>query len=104
LFFKLLLFSLQFIKYEQKKIPLVAASLSMLILLNSCGYVFGGSRYEGTITAKTIKCRNLCRWSKKMGMGQVTATFPNKALNVEVKRMAAMQSTNFIQHLEQVSF
>lgn len=69
-----------------KRIPLVAASLSMLILLNSCGVIFGGSRYEGTITAKDHPNAEIYVDGQKMGTGQVTATFPrNKDLNVELK-------------------
>jgi hypothetical protein len=96
-----------------KKIPLVAASLSMLILLNSCGVMFGGSRYEGTITAKDHPNAEIYVDGQKMGMGQVTATFPrNRALNVEVKEdgcdakaqtfIPAFRTGNFI--LSVVSF
>jgi hypothetical protein len=65
--------------------------------------MFGGSRYEGTITAKDHQMQKFM-WMVKM-YGTSNSNVPeNRALNVEVKRMAAMQSTNLFQHLERASF
>jgi hypothetical protein len=79
----------KFKKYEQKN----STSCRFFINVNSIEQLWCNLAVVDTKVLsqpKTIKCRNLCRWSK-MGMGQVTATFPrNRALNVEVKRMAAM--------------
>lgn len=70
----------------KKKITVIALSLSMLIFLNSCGVMFGGSRYEGTIVAKDHPNAQIYVDGQKMGNGQVTGLFPrNKALNVEMK-------------------
>jgi len=70
----------------KKRISVVVVSLSMLVLLNSCGVMFGGSRYEGTIVAKDRPNAAIYVDGQKMGDGQVTALFPrNKALNVELK-------------------
>jgi hypothetical protein len=58
----------------------------MLNFLNSCGVMFGGSRYEGTIVAKDHPNAQIYVDGQKMGNGQVTGLFPrNKALNVEMK-------------------
>jgi hypothetical protein len=58
----------------------------MLNFLNSCGVMFGGSRYEGTIVAKDHPNAQIYVDVQKMGNGQVTGLFPrNKALNIEMK-------------------
>lgn len=70
----------------KKKFTVIALSLSMLLFLNSCGVMFGGSRYEGTIVAKDHPNAQIYVDGQKMGNGQVTGLFPrNKALNVEMK-------------------
>ncbi|MFT5964896.1 MAG: hypothetical protein ACI9L6_001648 [Flavobacterium sp.] len=70
----------------KKRISIVVVSLSMLVLLNSCGVMFGGSKYEGTIVAKDRPNAAIYVDGQKMGNGQVTALFPrNKSLNVELK-------------------
>jgi hypothetical protein len=70
----------------KKRFTVIALSLSMLIFLNSCGVMFGGSRYEGTIVAKDHPNAQIYVDGQKMGNGQVTGLFPrNKALNVEMK-------------------
>jgi hypothetical protein len=50
----------------------------MLILLKQLWLMFGGSRYEGTITAKDHQMQKFVD-GQKMGMGQVTATFPKQS-------------------------
>ncbi|WP_339919736.1 hypothetical protein [uncultured Flavobacterium sp.] len=70
----------------KKRFTVIALSLSMLLFLNSCGVMFGGSRYEGTIVAKDHPNAQIYVDGQKMGNGQVTGLFPrNKALNVEMK-------------------
>ncbi|MFV5698050.1 hypothetical protein ACM55H_06735 [Flavobacterium sp. ZT3R17] len=70
----------------KKRISIAVVSLSMLMLLNSCGVMFGGSRYEGTIIANGHPNAQIYVDGQKMGNGQVTALFPrNKSLNVELK-------------------
>ena len=70
----------------KKRFTVIALSLSMLIFLNSCGVMFGGSRYEGTIVAKDHPNAQIYVDGQKMGNGQVTGLFPrNRALTVEMK-------------------
>ena len=70
----------------KKRITIIALSMSMAILLNSCGVMFGGSKYQGTIVAKDHPNAEIYVDGKKMGNGQVTALFPrNKELNVELR-------------------
>ncbi len=69
-----------------KKISIVALLLSMTVLLNSCGVMFGGSKYQGTIIAKDHPNAEIYVNGKKLGNGQATALFPrNEQLNVELK-------------------
>ena len=69
-----------------KKISIVALLLSMTILLNSCGVMFGGSKYQGTIIAKDHPNAEIYANGKKLGNGQATALFPrNETLIVELK-------------------
>lgn len=70
----------------KNRISIVLVSLSMLILLNSCGVMFGGSRYEGTIIAKEHPNADIYVNGQKVGKGQVTGLYArNKPLNVEIK-------------------
>jgi hypothetical protein len=69
-----------------KKFSIVTLLLSMTVLLNSCGVMFGGSKYNGTIIAKDHPNAEIYVDGKKMGNGQVTALFPrDKELTVELK-------------------
>ena len=70
----------------KKRISIATLLLSMIILLNSCGVMFGGSKYNGTIIAKNHPNAEIYVDGKKMGTGQATALFPrNRALTVELK-------------------
>jgi hypothetical protein len=70
----------------KKRFSIIALSLSMLIFLNSCGVMFGGSRYEGTVVAKNHPNAQIYVNGQKMGNGQVTALFPrNQPLSIELK-------------------
>ena len=70
----------------KKRISIVALLLSMTVLFNSCGVIFGGSRYQGTIIAKDHPNAEIYANGKKLGNGQATALFPrNKELKVEIK-------------------
>lgn len=78
----------------KKRISVVVVSLSMLILLNSCGVMFGGSKYEGTIVAKDHPNAEIYVNGQKMGNGQVTALFPrDRSLNVEIKEEGCTPKT-----------
>lgn len=70
----------------KKRITIVAISLSMLMTLNSCGVMFGGSKYEGTIIAKDHPNAEITINGEKKGNGSVTGLYlRNKPLVVEVK-------------------
>ena len=70
----------------KKRISILALLLSMTVLLNSCGVMFGGSKYQGTIIAKDHPNAEIYVNGKKLGNGQATALFPrNEQLNVELK-------------------
>jgi len=63
-------------------------------MLNSCGVMFGGSRYQGTIIAKDHPNAEIYVNGKKMGNGQVIGLFDrDKALNVEVKEQGCETKT-----------
>jgi hypothetical protein len=78
----------------KKRIAIAAISLSMLITLNSCGVMFGGSRYEGTITAKNHPNAEIIVNGEKAGKGSVTGLYPrNKPLVVEIKEEGCASKT-----------
>lgn len=69
-----------------KKILLLTAGSFLLLSLNSCGVMFGGSKYSGTINVKDHPNAEIYVDGNKLGNGQATSLFPrNKALVVEVK-------------------
>jgi hypothetical protein len=51
----------------KKRISIVALLLSMTVLLNSCGVMFGGSKYQGTIIAKDHPNAEIFVDGKKLG-------------------------------------
>lgn len=78
----------------KKKISILALLLSMTVLLNSCGVIFGGSKYQGTIIAKDHPNAEIYVNGKKMGNGQVSGLFPReKALKVELKETGCETKT-----------
>ena len=85
----------------KKRTTIAAISLSMLITLNSCGVMFGGSKYEGTITAKDHPNAEIIINGEKMGNGSVTGLYPrNKPLVVEIKEKGCPSKTeNFVNTL-----
>ena len=69
-----------------KKISIVALLLSMTVLLNSCGVMFGGCKYQGTIIAKDHPNAEIYANGKKLGNGTATSLFPrDQALTVELR-------------------
>lgn len=77
-----------------KKISIVALLLSMTVLLNSCGVMFGGSKYNGTITVKDHPNAEIYVNGKKLGNGTATSLFPrNKVLAVEVRESGCETKT-----------
>lgn len=70
-----------------KKNLFFAASAVLLMSLNSCGVIFGGSKYSGTINVKEHPNAEIYVDGSKLGNGQVTSLFPrNRPLVVEVKQ------------------
>ena len=70
-----------------KKISIIALLLSITILFNSCGVMFGGSKYQGTIVAKDHPNAEIYANGKKLGNGTATALFHrDQPLVVEVKQ------------------
>jgi len=70
----------------KNRISIVALLLSMTVVLNSCGVMFGGSKYQGTIIAKDHPNAEIYVDGKKLGNGQATALFPrDQALTVELR-------------------
>lgn len=56
------------------------------ITLNSCGVMFGGSRYNGTIIAKDHPDAEIYVNGEKAGVGTVTGTYyRNRPLEVKIK-------------------
>jgi len=78
----------------KKRISILALLLSMTVLLNSCGVMFGGSKYQGTIIAKDHPNAEIYVNGKKLGNGQATALFPrNKELKVELREAGCETKT-----------
>jgi len=78
----------------KKRITIAAMLLSMTVLLNSCGVMFGGSKYNATIIAKGHPNAEIFIDGKKMGTGQATALLPrSKALTVELKESGCETKT-----------
>jgi hypothetical protein len=70
-----------------KRISIIIMLLSMTMLLNSCGVMFGGSKYQATIVAKGNPNAEIYVNGKKMGNGQVTTLVPrDQTLKVELKQ------------------
>lgn len=78
----------------KKRISIVALLLCMTVLLNSCGVMFGGSKYNGTITVKDHPNAEIYVNGKKLGNGTATSLFPrNKELTVEVRESGCETKT-----------
>jgi len=71
----------------KKRISLLAITLAGATLMSSCGVMFGGSKYNGTIIAKDHPNAEIFVNGQKLGVGQVTSLFPrDKTLFVELKQ------------------
>ncbi len=78
----------------KKRVFTVALLLSIAVLFNSCGVMFGGSKYQGTIIAKDHPNAEIYANGKKIGVGQATALFPReKDLKVELKEAGCETKT-----------
>lgn len=69
-----------------KKPLILLVFIALTLTLNSCGVMFGGSKYNGTIIVKDNPNAEISVDGQKLGMGQTTNLFPrNRELVVEVK-------------------
>lgn len=70
----------------KNKITLVIGLMAAMTLLNSCGVIFGGSKYQGLIVAKDRPEATIYVNDEKIGVGQVTGLYKrNRTLKVELK-------------------
>ena len=68
--------------------------MASTILLSSCGVMFGGSRYNGTIVVKDHPNAEIFVAGQKIGTGTATSLFPrNKPLTVQVKETGCEPKT-----------
>ncbi|RZJ27217.1 MAG: hypothetical protein EOO48_12380 [Flavobacterium sp.] len=78
----------------RKRISTVALLLAMAVSFNSCGVMFGGSRYEGKIVAKDRPNADIYVNGEKAGRGTVSGIYPrNKSLKVELKEEGCETTT-----------
>jgi len=69
-----------------KKTVLFAALVNCYLVVNSCGVLFGGSKYEANITVKDHPNADIYVKNIKIGTGVANGKFPRQqALEVEVK-------------------
>jgi hypothetical protein len=73
---------------------LITTCAVMLLSLNSCGVMFGGSKYSGTINVNDHPNAEIYVDGNKLGNGQATSLFPrNRPLVVEVKQEGCESQT-----------
>ena len=71
----------------KKKLTLFLSMGACVVLLNSCGVMFGGSKYQAQIVAKDHANAEIYVDGQKLGNGEATGLFPrNRPLNVELKQ------------------
>ncbi len=69
-----------------RKIGILASSISLCILMSSCGVIFGGSRYNATIIAKDRPNAEIHVDGKLIGQGEAKGKFKrNRPLTVALK-------------------
>lgn len=70
----------------RKRVFMLTGLLSMSLVFNSCGVMFGGSKYNGTIKVKDKPNAEIFVNGQKLGNGQATSLFSrDQPLVVEVK-------------------
>ncbi|MFN3756521.1 MAG: hypothetical protein ACK4RM_06170 [Flavobacterium sp.] len=71
----------------KKRVLFLLGIFTLSLSLHSCGVIFGGSRYAGTIKVKDHPNAEIFVDGKKLGNGQASGLFPrNRPLIVEVKQ------------------
>ena len=69
-------------------------TISISILFSSCGVMFGGSKYQGKITAKDHPKADIYVKGEKIGTGEVTRLFKrNEDLVVELREEGCQPTT-----------
>ncbi len=77
-----------------KKFGILAGIITISLLMSSCGVMFGGSKYNGTIKVKDKPNAEISVNGQKLGNGQATSLFPrNKPLIVEVQQEGCPKKT-----------
>lgn len=72
----------------------IALFLSIIMLFNSCGVMFGGSKYRGTVVVKDHPNADIFVDGYKLGTGQATKLLPrNKPLLVEIRQEGCPNKT-----------
>lgn len=61
--------------------------LSFSVLFSSCGVMFGGSKYRGSIIVNEHSDAEIYSNGEKLGVGKVEKLFPrNQTLNIELRK------------------
>lgn len=81
-------------KTMKKNTLFIAAAILFSTTLTSCGVMFGGSKYQGTIVAKDHPNAEIYVDGQKLGNGTVTKLFPrNKPLIVTLEEKGCQPQT-----------
>ncbi len=79
---------------KKQRLILMSLLLSMSILFNSCGVMFGGSKYNGTIVAKDHPTAEIYINDQKMGVGEVSGLYKrDQPLKVTLKQEGCESKT-----------
>lgn len=71
----------------KKRLIFISSLLSISILFNSCGVMFGGSKYQGTIVAKDHPNAEIYVNGEKSGVGEVRGLYKrDQPLKIELKQ------------------
>lgn len=77
-----------------KKFRNLVGIFTISLLMSSCGVIFGGSKYNGTIKVKDKPNAEIRVNGQKLGNGQATSLFPrNRPLIVEVQQEGCPSKT-----------
>lgn len=82
------------IKLMKKSITFIAIAILISASMTSCGVMFGGSKYQGTIEVKNHPNAEIYVDGQKLGSGTTTNLFPrNKELVVTVEKDGCQPKT-----------
>jgi len=82
------------IKFMKKSITFIAIAILISASMTSCGVMFGGSKYQGTIDVKNQPDAEIYVDGQKLGTGTTTKLFPrNKELVVTVEKEGCQPKT-----------